>query len=402
MTTPKWVVLSAAILVGGVVAVTFWHGYTPDEAWISFLHGDPHRGGQVFFDKGCTHCHAISGTGGKRASDLGRIVDTQLSLGQLVGVMWNHAPDMWKAINEVGMDFPRLDQGEITDLFAYLYLVRYLDEPGDPERGERLLVEKQCVACHAVSGAVGKIGSDLRQWGAFDNPLLWIQQMWNHGSTMHQAMEEKGIAWPVFKDDEMVDLLSYIRKVSSAPRLSVDFLPANPKEGERLFAEKGCNHCHAIQGRGGARAADLGRAPRFPRTLTRVAGMMWNHSPEMWQAMEAEHIPRPDFSREEMADLVAYLYAVRYFDESGDLDAGKRSFSEKQCTQCHRFEGEGASKKGPDISRWRGRVSPLVMAYVMWRHGPGMYEKMREMGTPWPLFKDREMCDLIAFLNAER
>jgi hypothetical protein len=41
------------------------------------------------------------------------------------------------------------------------------------------------------------------------------------------------------------------------------------------------------------------------------------------------------------------------------------------------------------------------MAYVMWRHGPKMYKKMKEVGTPWPRFKNREMADLLAFLNAD-
>jgi hypothetical protein len=34
--------------------------------------------------------------------------------------------------------------------------------------------------------------------------------MWNHGETMLERMTEAGMAWPVFADDEMADLLAYL------------------------------------------------------------------------------------------------------------------------------------------------------------------------------------------------
>lgn len=36
-------------------------------------------------------------------------------------------------------------------------------------------------------------------------------------------------------------------------------LPGNPLEGSRLFIEKGCLRCHAIQEVGGVTGPDLGR-----------------------------------------------------------------------------------------------------------------------------------------------
>ena len=36
-------------------------------------------------------------------------------------------------------------------------------------------------------------------------------------------------------------------------------LPGNPLEGSRLFTEKGCSRCHAVQGVGGITGPDLGR-----------------------------------------------------------------------------------------------------------------------------------------------
>ena len=50
----------------------------------------------------------------------------------------------------------------------------------------------------------------------------------------------------------------------------------------------------------------------MPRTLTQMAGRMWNHSPQMWAAMKAKGIERPTFEGKEMADLIAFLYSVHY------------------------------------------------------------------------------------------
>lgn len=312
--------------------------------------------------------------------------------------MWNHAPQIWGAMQELRLPFQRIDLREMADLFAFLYAVRYFTEPGDPERGGRILKEKGCVRCHAIQGEGGRGGPDLSRWGASDTPILWAQRMWNHAPAMERAMQEKGVAWPEFQGDEMPDLLAYLRGVSTGARDGGDILPADPEAGKALFARKGCVRCHAVHGEGGRVGPDLGTQRSSPRTLTQMAGLMWNHTPQMGAAMKREGVERPQFSEQEMADLIAYLYSVRYFEESDDVDAGRRVFSEKRCDLCHSLGGE--KKEGPDLGRWQGRVSPVVMAYAMWNHGPKMFQEMQARDVPWPLFKGREMPDLIGYLNA--
>jgi cytochrome c551/c552 len=391
----RWIITIAVIIIVGA-GLILWSGRSTERAWVSFLQGDPGRGGRIFFDKGCIHCHAISGTGGKTASDLGKTPQIHLTLTQLVGVMWNHAPQMWKSIEEAGIRFPEITEHEMVDVFAYLYIARYLDEPGDLERGKQLLTQKGCNQCHSLYGEAGTIGPDLRQWGRSDHPIIWACAMWNHAPAMEKMMKEKGISWPEFQGNEMVDLLYYIRSASHEPRKSIDLFPADPSRGEDLFSIKGCVHCHAIHGRGGTTGPDLGEPTSFSRTPTQLAGSMWNHSPRMWEAMKEKKISRPQFSEVEMADLTAYLYAVRYFDEPGDTTAGHAIFAGKRCDHCHKEEKRTI---GPSIGRWRGHLSPVTMAYIMWRHGPKMFAKMKATNTPWPLFEGREMVDLIAYLN---
>jgi hypothetical protein len=41
--------------------------------------------------------------------------------------------------------------------------------------------------------------------------------MWNHGEAMLARMTEAGLSWPVFNDQEMVDLLAYLNAPASSP-----------------------------------------------------------------------------------------------------------------------------------------------------------------------------------------
>ncbi len=97
-----------------------------------------------------------------------------------------------------------------------------------------------------------------------------------------------------------------------------------------------------------------------------------------------------------MADLIAYLFAERYFEPSGDPRQGARIFQVKGCATCHSSTGEGT---GPSLSSWRGRVSSISLAAAMWNHGPLMLQEMQEQQMPWPLFQAGEMVDLMEFLN---
>jgi cytochrome c2 len=143
---------------------------------------------RVFFEKRCARCHSVLGEGGRAAPDLARAPAGHLSAAELVAATWNHAPEMWEKIQAERLPAPRFSAQEMTDLFAFLYSVRSLDEPGDPACGRRLLSEKRCSQCHSVSGEGGRVGPDFRRWAGYRNPVSWIQAMWNHGAAMQRLM----------------------------------------------------------------------------------------------------------------------------------------------------------------------------------------------------------------------
>ena len=58
-------------------------------------------------------------------------------------------------------------------------------------------------------------GSSIERLGADATPVNMATAMWNHGETMLARMTEAGVSWPVFNDDEMVDLLAYLQAVRS-------------------------------------------------------------------------------------------------------------------------------------------------------------------------------------------
>jgi cytochrome c2 len=172
----------------------------------SLLPGDPTKGGEVFFSKGCSQCHAVLGEGGLTAPDLAHTPSGHLNAAQIAAAMWNHAPQMWERIKVEHLSIPKVKEKEMADLFAFLYAIRYFDEPGNLERGKELLEEKGCIQCHSLKGEGGKIAPDLARWGSFANPILWAQVMWNKAPLMEEAIKDKGLTWPEFEGSEMVDL----------------------------------------------------------------------------------------------------------------------------------------------------------------------------------------------------
>ncbi len=392
-------------LVAALLALAFLAGilvwqqrHVPARA-PSFLAGDPAYGGVLFESKGCLHCHAINGFGGHLAPDLGAGRSPEANLSSLVTTMWNHAPEMWKRMQKDNVVAANLSQDDVTNLFAFLYIGRYMDEPGDPARGQKLLAAKGCLRCHAVHGAGGTRGPDLATISGVDTPIAWAQTLWNHAPAMEAGIQEFGLAWPRFQGAEMNDLLAYIRQISSAPRTEFKLLPADPKRGWELFQSKSCVSCHAIEGQGGHVGPDLGGSRGAPLTMVQFAGAMWNHSPQMFQEMRARSVERPHFAAQEMADLMAFFSSLRYFEPSGSASAGRGLFTSRGCARCHGANAEGTGA-GPALRGSNQHFTSVAMATALWRHGPEMYRRTQNLGLPWPKLGDHDLGDLFAFLNS--
>lgn len=383
--------ISIYLLIGFLLLVSgdliFWdQGIGAEKKGEYLLPGDIKAGWKVFTTKKCGVCHAIWGEGGKGGPDLGTLPESYVSQSQLAALMWNHWPEMWGKMAAKKIPSQKMEKTEMADLFAFLYFIRYMDEPGNPQSGKVLMEIKHCSKCHPIvkEGARG----DLSPWGMYMNPILWAQMMWNHVPQMEQEMKKKGLPLVEFKGNEMVDIIAYIRSLSSKME-KVYLSPGNLQSGKKLFTQKGCIQCHLPQGE-----LDLSKKKDFPRTLAQLAGMMWNHSYKMWKGMKEKGMERPTLSPQEMADLVAYLFSTQYFGEPGNPEEGKRVFTKKQCNLCH-----SKGTKMPNLSFLKGQISPIFMAQTMWNHGPEMLEKIRKAKISWRKIDSKEMVDLMEYLN---
>jgi len=83
----------------------------------------------------------------------------------------------------------------------------------------------------------------------------------------------------------------------------------SPERGKRLFVDKGCVACHAINGVGGhdAPAMDAHRDMGLVNPFD-FAAKMWNHAPAMIAAQEEALGEQIYFTGDELADIIAFLH----------------------------------------------------------------------------------------------
>ncbi len=386
-----WVALAiaASALLFGILR---WEREQSRTRWSSLVEGRPRVGSELYRAKGCVLCHDGVGSGETGAPSLAAESASRSRPDQLVTIMWNHGPQMWERMQEEGVLHPEFNQQEMADLLAYLYTVRYVGEPGNPAQGEILFESKHCAACHAVRGRGGRSAKDLSAAQSAASSVGWAAAMWNHPALRGESTYSR------FAGREMTDIVSYVRGGSVAPRLESQLLTADFGRGWKVFREKSCMACHSVKDEAGRIGPELGPGHELPSTVVELAGSIWNHSPAMWQAMEHLHIERPAFRETEIADLIAFLYSFRYAEPGGSAKVGEVLFAGRGCSRCHGPLGLG-TPRGPGL-RGRGKTfTSVTMAAALWRHGPAMYRRARDLGLPWPRLAENDVGDLITFLN---
>lgn len=388
MRSLRCTVLTVAVLIASLGAVWAQPVMSPSQ--------DPLAGSRVFGAKGCVKCHSVNGVGGRVAPDLARTMRPR-SFVDLATAMWNHLPNMTDRMKQLGIARPQLDSKEAGDLVGFLYTLNYFDPPGHPDAGKRLFSDKRCIVCHTVRGAGGVVGPNLDHLQQFRSPIFVASAMWNHGPQMAEKMKERGIERPTFTAKELRDLIAYLAPGTGGPEEGPLYvLPGRAESGRQLFAEKRCVECHAVGGAGGRVGPDLvERGVR--QSPMEFATTIWNKAPAMAAAMQSRGISLPQLAPEQMADIVAYLYSVRYF-ASGSVQQGYGVASQKGCLNCHALRGE-RGKIASDLTKARGLDSPAAVLAALWNHTlvtPTVSGKKLD----WPTFAPQEMADLIAMLQS--
>lgn len=376
-------------LLAGVEAAVAQPLFTPGQ--------DPAAGARLFIDKRCETCHAINGKGGRVGPDLGTTARPR-TFYDLAAGLWNHAPTMASRMREMGIARPTLTPQESADLAGYLFTVSYFDRPGNADAGRRLFTSKQCVSCHQVAGRGGAVGPPLDRLKTYASPIGLAAAMWNHGVAMTGTMEQKGVTRPTFNARELIDLIAFINRASpTAPIGPLYVLPGRAAEGGRLLIDKRCVECHSISGKGEGALNLVDRGAN--KSLTEFAAGMWNKLPAMTGQMRKRSITVPALRPEEMADIVAYLYSVRYFAAGGDSRNGVILATYKGCLTCHGLYSE-PGKPASDLTRSQAIVTPPGSLSALWNHSFIADPRPAPQQTPWPTFTGREMADLMTYLGS--
>ncbi len=374
-----------------VALITTFMAVAPGVAQTSQLPSDILGGRIVFEEKGCIACHAIGGYGGVTGPDLSE--DRYYgSFMQLASDVWNHLPDMNRNRRKLQQPPSRLTADDALSLFAFLYSLRYLGEPGSVVRGKVLMNTKGCTGCHTIGGQNRRAGPDLASLEKFASPVFMAQTMWNHIPEMLPEITASGNDFPQLEGGDIVDMSSFIRAgfhEGSVLRMS----PGDPNRGREVFDTKRCSQCH--QNGGDAFSPDLaGSVSR--KGVAEIAALMWNHGPEMAEYMAEKAIDWPRFEGTEMADLIAFMYFLGFEDDSGNGAAGQQIIVDRGCLDCHETDGHGRARSFASI----GRIdSPARMIELMWNHAQAMEDKLLVRNEDWPKLTKQEMQDLYAFLS---
>jgi mono/diheme cytochrome c family protein len=342
---------------------------------------DSTRGAQLFEKLACVQCHGINGKGGTLAPDLGRLVDRNFTPATLAATMWNHAPAMWASMRDRDIRAGDLDDQAAADLFAYFYATRFFEKPGDAGRGKSLFESKHCSDCHGLNQTKLPAARPVSQWESIGQPIALAGAMWNHGASMRVEFANRHLKWPELTSQDLTDMLVYLRNLPAIGNAAARVEISTGAQGEALFRSKGCAGCHT------GKLALAGKLRGT--TLTDIAAAMWNHQPRMAAAP-------PQLTIGEMREIASYLWASQFFEDAGDVAAGRRIFTTKRCAVCHEDAASGAPKL-------TGKTfNGATMVSALWRHGPSMAVQMTAKGISWPRFERTQMADLIAFLNSTK
>lgn len=267
----------------------------------------------------------------------------------------------------------------------------------DPVAGARIFGSKGCAGCHSIDGVGAKAGPDLGRSRRSRSFYDLAAAMWNHLPGMAERMRQAKIQRPSLSPGEAADLIGFL--------YTLDYFdpPGDAQSGKRLFTEKKCIVCHQAGGIGGVVGPNLDALKQYGSAIF-VAAAMWNHGPNMAEAMRERSITRPTFSASELVDLIAYIKSAApepspwaLYVLPGSPESGRQLFQTKRCVECHSVAGQGG-KVGPDLADKAVKRSMTEFAQAMWNKAPAMTAAMKIRRIPVPHLEASDMSDIVAYL----
>jgi mono/diheme cytochrome c family protein len=171
---------------------------------------------------------------------------------------------------------------------------------------------------------------------------------------------------------------------------------ADSTRGAQVFELQGCAQCHALNGVGPTIGPDLGRVADRGFTPAAFAATMWNHAPAMWVETKSRSVARPAMDEQQAADLFAFFYSLRLFEQPGDAGRGKSLFTSKQCADCHGIDEPKVPGAKP-IAEWTTASDPLALIETMWNHSTAMRDEMARLKIHLPQLTGQNLADLLVY-----
>jgi mono/diheme cytochrome c family protein len=156
--------------------------------------------GRLAFAENCRECH--TGPMALESRSSGR------TWMDLAAGMWNHAPRM----AAMSKPLPALSEEDMRKILAFVWDAQYQGPRGNPAAGERLFEKAGCVNCHRSPGN----GAPMKPPSPSREPFsAWsmVALGWGPPRAMHQAMVDRGIAWPHLTPADMNDLVEYLNSL---------------------------------------------------------------------------------------------------------------------------------------------------------------------------------------------
>jgi cytochrome c2 len=175
-------------------------------------------------------------------------------------------------------------------------------------------------------------------------------------------------------------------------------LSSNILAGRKIFEQQNCSRCHSVFEKDSRKIGPQLQADVFFGSFLDIFSILWNHAPAMSLHMKREGLPRPNFSPQELNQLISFLYLLPFISAPGDPSKGVTVLRDKGCLRCHRI-GRLGQEQGISLDSLSYYRTLTVLFQQMWNHGPLMLGEMIASGVPIPRLTGEDFADLFAAIS---